>query len=57
MNSSSKPTKPMNRQNRLRKPNRLEQYHVIIHCHSEAQQRELFNRLRGENLRCRLTVL
>jgi hypothetical protein len=35
----------------------LELYHLIIHCRDEAQQRELFDRLRGEGLRCRLTVL
>ena len=38
-------------------PTPLEVYQVIIHCRDEAQQRELFDRLRGEGLRCRLTVL
>ena len=35
----------------------LEMYHVIIHCRDEPQQRELFERLRREGLRWRLTVL
>jgi hypothetical protein len=34
-----------------------ELYHVIIHCRNETQQRELFERLRREGVRCRLTVL
>ncbi|MEX2138671.1 MAG: hypothetical protein WD894_05380 [Pirellulales bacterium] len=35
----------------------LELYQVIIHCRDEDQQRELYDRLRCEGLRCRLTVL
>ena len=35
----------------------LELYQVIIHCRDEAQQRELYHRLRREGHRCRLTVL
>ena len=35
----------------------LQMYHLIIHCRDEAHQRELFDRLRREGLRCRLTVL
>ena len=34
-----------------------ELYHVIVHCRDEAQQRELYDRLRREGHRCRLTVL
>jgi hypothetical protein len=39
------------------KPDQRELYHVIIHCRDEAQQRELYERLRREGFRCRLTVL
>jgi hypothetical protein len=35
----------------------MEFYQVIVHCRDEAQQRELFDRLRDEGFRCRLTVL
>jgi hypothetical protein len=35
----------------------IELYHVIIHCRDEPQQRELYERLRREGHRCRLTVL
>jgi hypothetical protein len=41
----------------LAKPDRRELYHVIIHCRDEAQQRELYDRLRREGLPCRLTIL
>ena len=37
--------------------NSLELYQVTIHCRDEAQQRELYERLRREGHRCRLTVL
>ena len=57
MDTSTKPTKPMNSKSRLPKPGPLEQYHLIIRCRDETQQRELFDRLRAEGLRCRLTVL
>jgi hypothetical protein len=39
------------------KPNPLELYQIIIHCRNETQQRELYERLRREGHRCRLTVL
>jgi hypothetical protein len=39
------------------KPDSLELYQIIIHCRDEAQQRELYERLRREGHRCRLTVL
>ena len=32
-------------------------YQVIIHCQSEAEQRQLFERLRSEGKTCRLVVL
>jgi hypothetical protein len=50
------PTQPK-RKPSSSKANDLEAYHLIIHCRDEAQQRELFERLRCEGLRCRLTVL
>jgi hypothetical protein len=39
------------------KPNPFELYQIIIHCRDEAQQRDLYERLRREGHRCRLTVL
>ena len=50
-NHTTRPERPPPRKNPL------ELYHIIIHCRDEAQQRELFDRLRREGLRCRLTVL
>jgi hypothetical protein len=44
-------------QRQMSQPRSPELYQVIIHCRDEAQQRELFERLRREGLRCRLTVL
>jgi len=38
-------------------PNPLELYQIIVHCRDEAQQRELYDRLRREGHRCRLTIL
>jgi hypothetical protein len=35
----------------------LELYHVIVQCSDEAQQRELYERLTREGLRCRVVVL
>jgi hypothetical protein len=38
-----------------RKPPAL--YQIIIQCHAESQQRELYDRLRREGLKVRLLVL
>jgi hypothetical protein len=55
---------PMTKRNRQPSSNQpiprqksIELYHVIIHCRDEPQQRELYERLRREGHRCRLTVL
>jgi len=53
---SKRKRKPSTNQPTLRqKP--IELYQIIIHCRDETQQRELYERLRREGLRCRLTVL
>jgi hypothetical protein len=34
-----------------------ETYHVIVACRDEAEQREVFERLRGEGYACRVSTL
>jgi hypothetical protein len=43
---------------KTRQPRRIpERYDILIHCRDETEQRDLFERLRGEGVSLRLLVL
>lgn len=54
---SQQPTSQHSRPAVPKNNNPPELYQVVIECRDEAQQRELFERLRREGLRVRLLVL
>ena len=59
LNEERRESRPEARRHRARKQEAgpLELYQVVIECRDEAEQRELFERIRAEGRRVRLLVL